>query len=435
VTVGQTMDRVLIVSPYFPPSMVAGVHRARHLAKHLPAHGWAPTILSVDPRHHCERLDPDLAALVPHSVDAVRVGAVSPALTRPLGIVGDIGLRGFVHLRAGIARYMARHSAHAVLITGSPYWPMLLASWIRQRWRVPVVLDFQDPWVSRDGPEHPVWSKRRLAHGLSLALEPLALRSADYVTSVSERQNDELAARHPWLDRTRMQAIPIGGDPDDFKALAARPQNRTSENRPFVISYVGTALPRARPLLEALFLGLAGLRRTAPGLASRIQLRFVGTSNSSNPDAHQQIMPLAEAAGVGDQVSEAAARVPYLDALRILATTDAILMVGSDEPHYTASKIYPALMAGPPFLSLFHRESSAHRLLSDAGGGIAVPFDPSADPGQPADRMASALLALVRDPTALGRPCPGAYAAYTAHSVAGRFADVFSRVQARPGAG
>jgi hypothetical protein len=57
-------DRVaVIVSPFFPPSTLAGVHRARHLAKHLPAAGWQPIVLCVDEAGHEERLDPALAAL------------------------------------------------------------------------------------------------------------------------------------------------------------------------------------------------------------------------------------------------------------------------------------------------------------------------------------------------------------------------------------
>ncbi len=48
----MTQRRVLVVSPHFPPSTLAGVHRARHLAKHLPAAGWRPTVLCVDESHH-----------------------------------------------------------------------------------------------------------------------------------------------------------------------------------------------------------------------------------------------------------------------------------------------------------------------------------------------------------------------------------------------
>ena len=34
----------LIVSPYFPPSSLAGVHRARLISRHLPAFGWEPVL-------------------------------------------------------------------------------------------------------------------------------------------------------------------------------------------------------------------------------------------------------------------------------------------------------------------------------------------------------------------------------------------------------
>ena len=58
------MPNCLIVSPHFPPSTLAGVHRARHLAKHLPAHGWEPVVIAVDPAQHVEAKDPKQRRLV-----------------------------------------------------------------------------------------------------------------------------------------------------------------------------------------------------------------------------------------------------------------------------------------------------------------------------------------------------------------------------------
>ncbi len=54
------MRRVLMISPHFPPDSTAATHRVRLLAPHLPAHGWQPTVLTVDPRDYEGRLDPDL---------------------------------------------------------------------------------------------------------------------------------------------------------------------------------------------------------------------------------------------------------------------------------------------------------------------------------------------------------------------------------------
>jgi len=419
--------RCLIVSPYFPPSTLAGVHRARHLANHLPEYGWRPTVVCVDPKYHIEKLDPDLARLVSPGVEIIYSDAIPVRFSRPFGIAGDIGLRGLFHLRAAVAKEMARERADAVLITGSPYYPMLMAGWIGRRWKVPVVLDFQDPWVSYVGAGEPRWSKASISRRLAIALEPRAVRNAAFVTSVSKRQNDEMAARYPWLDCKHMADIPIGGDPEDFKSLQGCTKHDQAEPRRITFSYVGTALPRSESLLRALFRGVAYLRAHNPGLACRLHFRFVGTSNQPNDSMTFRVRPLAVTEGVADLVTEEPARVPFLDALRILAATDVILMIGSDEPHYTASKIYPGLMSGRPFLSVFHRMSSSHEILTDAGGGLALSFGTAEELERLVPVIAKGLERLVSYPGAFGQINPEAYTQFTAHAVAGQFARVFEQ--------
>ena len=427
--------RCLIVSPHFPPSMVAGVHRARHLAKHLPVHGWEPVVIAVDPAQHVEAQDPELRGLVPAGLRIIETGALPARWTAPLGLKGEIGLRGFWHLRRAIAREIRQTRPDAVLITGSPFYPLLLASWIKRSWGIPVVLDLQDPWASNEGAGRPRWSKGWIAHQLAVLLEPRALRGASWITTVSERQNAELAARYRWLDASRMSAIPIGGDPEDYAALrasAARPDTDTDTGRgtdPVTFSYVGTALPRAAPLLSILFEGLAQLRARAPQLAVRLRLQFVGTSNQPGHSDDYRVVPLAQAVGVADLVTEQPGRVPYLDALRILAGTHAVLMIGSDEPHYTASKIYPALMSGRPFLSVFHAASSAHAILSAAGGGAALAYTGEAGRQDVIAQVAAALEQLAVHPEQVGRADPAAFADFTAHAVAGRYASVFEALR------
>lgn len=420
----------IILSPYFPPSTMAGVHRARHLAKHLPGAGWRPIVLCVDEAHHEERLDPGLARLVPCDVDIVKVGALPARLTRAVG-VGEISLRAWRPLRRELLRLLATGTVGAVLITGSPYFPMLFAQGIKQRFGVPVVLDFQDPWVSSWGAGQPGLSKAGIAHRIAMMLEPRALEAADFVTSVSDIQNAEMLARYPWLEPSRMAALPIGGDPDDFAALRGMDEvdGMVGLEPGFVhLSYVGTLLPCADPLMRALFRGFARLRSAEPALAERIRLNFVGTSNRAADVLQQPVRAIAEAEGVADAVREVPSRVPYLAALSVLARSQGILLVGSDEPHYTASKIYPALMSGRPFLSLFHRASSAHAILSGSGGGCALSFDDRAEFDALADPLAEGLRTLALKPEALGAADPASYAPYEARAIAARFAEIFGRL-------
>lgn len=424
------MKTALIVSPHFPPSTLAGVHRARHLVKYLPDHGWRTRVICVDTAHHVERLDPELACLVPPDAEIIETGALPLSLTRPFGIAGDIGLRALGHIRAAIKREIAAGRPDVVLITGSPFYPMLLAGWIKQRWGVPVVLDFQDPWVTPVGAGAEFGTKAWLAHRLAVALEPIAVRSAAFITSVSDLQNKELAERHRCVDPLRMAGIPIGGDPDDFETVRDAPRQALSRSvaKP-VFSYVGTALPRSTPLFRSLLKGLALARAEINAPQAKPTFRCVGTSNQPNDSTSFRILPIAREEGVAEAVIEEPARVPFVDALGIISNSHAVLMIGSDEPHYTASKIYPGMMSGRPYLALFHRSSSAHAILSNAGGGIVLGFETSGELEALPEKIAEAIVTLVEAPESLGQVTPSAYADYTAHAVSGQFASIFDRLR------
>ena len=355
--------------------------------------------------------------------------ALSAAVCRRLGF-NDIGLRAYPYLARTIDKLATTERPDVVFITGSPFYPMLLARRIERQFRIPVVLDFQDPWVSAQGGARRPGSKAWLAHRVAVTLEPLAVRHAAYVTAVSDIQNDEMAARYPWLDRQRMAGIPIGGDPEDFAALRAAPVASEVRLDPafFNFSYVGTFLPRAGPLVEQLFAALAELRRGAPDLAARLRLHFIGTSNQPDGAGGARVLPYARAAGVAELVREVPRRLPYLEALSLIARSNALLLIGSDEPHYTASKIYPALLSGRPYLSLFHAASSAHQILSVAGGGRSIAFENTAELPATTAELADGMRAIATAPEALGPSRLEVMEPFLATAVAGRFAEIFDRV-------
>jgi hypothetical protein len=97
-----------MVSPHFPPDASAAAHRVRVVAPHLAAHGWEPTVVTVDPRDLEGGLDPELAGLVPPALRVVTCRAWPVRWTRRLG-VGDLGLRAFAGLRRTCAALLAAH--------------------------------------------------------------------------------------------------------------------------------------------------------------------------------------------------------------------------------------------------------------------------------------------------------------------------------------
>ena len=70
------MNRILIISPHYPPSNLAAVHRTRLFAQHLPELGWEPIILTVHKKYYEEELDWELHKLIPTSQRIVKVNAL-----------------------------------------------------------------------------------------------------------------------------------------------------------------------------------------------------------------------------------------------------------------------------------------------------------------------------------------------------------------------
>ena len=372
------MRRVLMVTPHFPPDSSAAAHRVRLLAPHLPEAGWTPTIVTLEPSAYEGRLDRDLEALVPSGLEIVRVPAWPYRMTRRVGL-GDLGVRAFSGLRRACRRLLARERFDALFITIYPVYPALLGAGLKAEFGVPFVLDYQDPWVGAWGESvgggvngRPDW-KSRAARTLGLWLEPRAVGAADALVAVSQGTLDGIIERMPAAARLPHGVIPLGFEPDDFESLRRRspyvPRFDPSDGLVH-LCYVGTLLPTGIDTLRLLLRALARARREDPA-AGRLRLHFFGTSNQSVAD-RDRVLPIARECGVAEWVSEAPGRLDYLEALSVLTHASAILLLGTSERHYTASKLYPALLAKRPILALFHEASSVLSILRTAASEPSV---------------------------------------------------------------
>ncbi|MCX6329130.1 MAG: hypothetical protein NTZ85_06395, partial [Bacteroidia bacterium] len=70
------MNKVLIVTYYWPPSGGAGVQRWLKFSKYLPQFGWEPVILTIDPKYAAyPALDNSLEKEIPESIKVFRTRA------------------------------------------------------------------------------------------------------------------------------------------------------------------------------------------------------------------------------------------------------------------------------------------------------------------------------------------------------------------------
>ncbi|HEU5255239.1 MAG TPA: glycosyltransferase [Vicinamibacterales bacterium] len=427
-----------MISPHFPPDSSAGTHRVRLLAPHLASYGWTPTVLTVAEQDYEGRVDPELAALVPPSLEVIRTRAMPASVTRRFGM-GDLGLRALPGLRRAAWSLHRARPFDALFITIYPTYPAVLGPMFKRHFDVPFILDYQDPWIGAWGSEvgggngGAVDAKSRATRALGRRLEPRVLQAADAVTAVSARTYQDAFVRAGISSHVAAE-IPIGWDPADLDAIARRePRHRLIPNDGRInICYTGTLLPLGVATLRAVLAAARALIEREPSLADRVRFYFFGTSNqSTGTDA--RVVPHARELGVEHLVHEQPARLDYLDSLDALRQASAVLLVGSSEPHYTPSKVFPALLAGRPMLAVYRRESTVVEMLKAAAPPPAahlLTFDESVRVESLVSCIAEALHALVRTAGTEVSINQAALEPWSAHALAGRLAGLCDRIAA-----
>jgi hypothetical protein len=143
--------------------------------------------------------------------------------------------------------------------------------------------------------------------------------------------------------------------------------------------------------LEGLFWAIHRARSNAPQRWQKVRLHFMGTSYAPADKAEKTIEPMAQRFQVDDLVDERPARIPYFPALQALCDSHGLLFISSDDPGYSASKIYTYLLAKRPLLPILHASSPLAATLKHCSNAKITVFDASST----AESLGRALLQIV----------------------------------------
>jgi hypothetical protein len=371
------MKRIVIVSPHFPPSNLAAVHRARLFAKHLPSLGWEPYILTVQHQYYEENLDWNLQKLVDTDLKIITVKAFSAG---PVRVIGDIGLRAFPFLLKKLKELVTKENIDFLYIPIPSFYAALLGRAIHAATKVPYGIDYIDPWVHTFAGSEKRFSRHWWSTKLSALLEPIAVKKAALITGVAEGYYLPVFQRNQQLKTQALHiAMPYGGEADDHAMLSSlhlQPYLFPSSTSRYRLVYAGAMLPKAYSVLEQVFKALNKL----PLLCEQIEFQFIGTGKRANDPQSYSIKPLAEKYSLWQTVVyEYPERIPYLDVLTHFSTADAIFILGSTEPHYTPSKVYQGILSKRPLLAVLHQESSAAQVIRQSNAGLVLTFNGEQD--------------------------------------------------------
>jgi hypothetical protein len=347
------------------------MQRARMSLPYFREFGWAPAVVTLDPSKSDIVKDELLLETIPAGIKVYRVGAFNKKWTSKFGLGSD-ALRSLWHYRQKVNAILKNEKYDLIYFSTTQFPLCILGAYWKERFGIPYIIDMQDPWHSdyyRDKPKGQQPAKYWFSYPLHKYLEPIAMKKVDGLISVSDHYIHDLKARYPEIKEIPSATITFGAFGLDLK-IAADNQNKFKpllQPRFKNIVYIGRGgmdMHKALvPVFETLKTGLTG----QPELFGKIKFYFIGTSYAPAGKGAPTILPLAEKYGVGTSIIEITDRISYYQTLLTLQQADALFIPGSDDPRYTASKIYPYLLTHKPLLSIFNSRSGAVAVFNEFG--------------------------------------------------------------------
>ena len=345
--------------------------------------GWEAEVLAVKPNLVDAPVDLHLEKAFPKPPTVHLTGAWNSRWTRKIGL-GGLGYRAGWQLgRAG--ERLLRHGGFDLIFFSTTEFPCLrLVDRWAKRFGLPVVIDMQDPWVNDYYDRHPEvrppggrW-KYGFAQWLARRFEPPAIRAASHIICVSDAYTRMFQGRYPDLPDKMFTVIPFAVAETDFEYVRSMEvgQHVFDQSDGFEHwVYVGAVPPSMMETIRGIFEGLCRFWSRNPGRRDRVRIHFVGTNYATGSRVRSVVAELAASLGLEDVVSESPERISYHEALRCLVDADALLMPGTTDPGYSASKVYPCLFAGTPMLAVFDTRSDIFNYLKRVAPGYIVGFE------------------------------------------------------------
>jgi hypothetical protein len=360
------------------------MQRIRMSLPYFEENGWDAEVVTVDENYADIAKDELLLQSVPSTIKIHKVAALNKSWTSKIGL-GSIALRSLWHYRKKVNELLKNGGYDLIYFSTTQFPVCILGPYWKAKFKVPYVIDMQDPWHSdyyEGKPQKERPNKYWFSYHLNKFLEPIALKQVDGLISVSDNYITDLKKRYPEIKNIPAATITFGAFAPDIQIAADNANNFPELLDPAFknIVYIGRGgadLYKAiTPLFNALAKGLAN----EPQLFKSLKFYFIGTSYAANGHGIPTILPLAKAHQVENNVIEITDRISYYHALSTLSKANALFIPGADDPAYTASKIYPYILTKKPLMAIFARQSSAINILKECSkNGIVLSFDDEAN--------------------------------------------------------
>lgn len=336
--------------------------------------GWEAEVVTVASHHSNMVKDPLLSESVSNDIRIHVVDALPEKYTSKIGL-GSLALRSLWYYYKTVGRLLRDNHFDLVYFSTTQFPVMILGNYWKKQFGVPYVIDMQDPWHSeyyQDKPKAERPQKYWFSYRLNKYLEPTAMKRVDGLISVSEAYITTLQNRYPRLKNVPVSTITFGAFEKDFELTARQKTLKAAfkkEEGLINLVYVGRGGYDMQAAVRLLFIAFKNGLNANHALFSKLRFHFIGTSYAPKGKGTPSILPVARELAVAEFVYEQTDRISFYQNIYTLLEADALVIPGSDDPQYTASKIYPYILAKKPLMAIFNPLSGAAEIIRNCNAG------------------------------------------------------------------
>ncbi|NOX18234.1 MAG: glycosyltransferase family 4 protein [Chlorobi bacterium] len=384
------MKKILFISFYWPPSGKASIHWPLKMIKHLPEFGWEPSVLTVK-EDTFTASDSALAKETPEDLKVWRTAfwdpfvfykkflgkkesetlVASEALTqtdknlkqrisiwiRMNLFIPDARMGWLIPGFREAKKIFKKEKFDAILTNGPPHTTHILGKMLSEKFDVPLVSVFIDPWV--DIAYYKNQKRNPMTLKIDNMLEKSALQKSSQAIFVTEEMKKYFEEKYPFI-KGKTNLLYWGYSEEDFENADCEKEERDYK----ILLHAGNIFDYQNP--EKLWRTIKELNDKG----EKIKLRFVGTVGPAIKNA------VAEAGLSG--VTEYLGFLLYPEVLKQMCGAD-YLLVCATEPRHVPGKLFEYMRTGNPIIAFGDGNDEVKEILQKTNSGFLYRYDDAAN--------------------------------------------------------
>lgn len=376
----------MILTYYWPPAGGSGVQRWLKFVKYLRQYDWEPIVFTVAKGEYPE-IDNSLEADIPENItvlkgkiwepyslykrfvgrkpdERIHTGFLTEKKKNPWAEKLAVLVRSNVFIpdaRVGwiqpsvnyLSKWLQSNRVDAIVSNGPPHSTHLIAHALKQKFDLPWLADFRDPWTNIDYFQHLKLSSWAMAK--HKRLEKKVISSCDALTVVSRQMKEEFEQIVP----RKIEVITNGYDKSDFAEHVAL-------DAAFTISHIGS-LNKDRNCVH-FWEALDALCKENPEFKQKLELRLIGKTDYSARHYLQ---------GTSIPVTYIN-YLPHNEVTRYAAASRVLLLSLNNAPNaegILTGKLFEYLAAKRPIVCIGPPQGGCAQVIKETHAGVTLHFD------------------------------------------------------------